>query len=116
MPVIEGFLPFSRANLLMDFVVVAMALIIPILLFSTFLVRIRKCYEIHRKIQITLGLFLGSLSSSSNSMLESTTGPTCKGFALFRNFGLPSFLGIHLFRDSNFLPLDCYYRGHNQVL
>ena len=54
-----GFLPFSRANFLMDFVVLAMAIIIPIMLASVVLVRYWKNYSLHRKIQIALGSVLG---------------------------------------------------------
>lgn len=54
-----GFLPFSRASFLMDFVVVAMMLIIPILVTSVGIVRYRKSYEVHRKIQVGLGSLLG---------------------------------------------------------
>lgn len=54
-----GFLPFSRANFLMDFVVLAMALIIPVMIGSVLLVRYKKDYDLHRKIQIALGSTLG---------------------------------------------------------
>lgn len=55
----SGFLPFSRASFLIDFVVLAMTIIIPIMLLSMFLVRYKKNYMAHRNIQITLGIVLG---------------------------------------------------------
>lgn len=55
----DGFLPLSRANFVLDFIALAMAGIIPVMLVSLFLVRQKKNYEMHRKIQIILGVVLG---------------------------------------------------------
>lgn len=55
----EGFLPGSRANLILDVIVVAMALVIPILLYSLSAVRRQRNYNRHKTIQITLGVILG---------------------------------------------------------
>ncbi len=54
-----GFLPSSRATLILDLIVVAMALVIPIMLYSLAAVRRLKNYERHKFIQIGLGLILG---------------------------------------------------------
>jgi putative membrane protein len=54
----DGFLPFSRASLMMDIVALSMLAVIPILLFSSYSVRLRKKYSLHKRIQSTLGLIL----------------------------------------------------------
>ncbi|MBC7531740.1 MAG: DUF420 domain-containing protein [Oligoflexus sp.] len=54
-----GFLPSSRGSFILDFIVVAMALVVPILGFSVFTVKIKKNLILHRVIQIVLGIVLG---------------------------------------------------------
>ena len=54
-----GFLPSSRGSFILDFIVVAMALVVPILGFSVFSVKIKKNPALHRVIQIVLGIVLG---------------------------------------------------------
>jgi uncharacterized membrane protein YozB (DUF420 family) len=56
---VEGFLPMSRASFILDFLVVAMAFVIPVMLVSLFQVKKRKNYALHRRIQIILGVVLG---------------------------------------------------------
>jgi putative membrane protein len=51
--------PFSRASFVLDLIVFVMAIVIPIMLFSMSAVRRRHEIEIHRKIQIVLGVALG---------------------------------------------------------
>jgi len=51
--------PFSRASFVLDFIVLAMALVIPILLYSMMAVKRRHDIQTHRKIQIGLGIILG---------------------------------------------------------
>ena len=53
----HGFLP-TRGSFMLDFVVVAMAGILPILFASIFLVRSRRRYELHKWIQTSLGITL----------------------------------------------------------
>lgn len=53
-----GFLPYSRASFMLDFVAIAMFLILPILSYSLYLVKVRKDYRTHKKLQIFLGLLL----------------------------------------------------------
>ena len=53
----SGFLP-TRGSFMLDFVVVAMAGILPILFASIFLVRSQRKYELHKWIQTTLGVTL----------------------------------------------------------
>ncbi len=55
----EGFLPMSRASFMLDFIVLAMGAIVPILFLSIYLVRRKRQFALHRKIQITLGVVLG---------------------------------------------------------
>jgi uncharacterized membrane protein YozB (DUF420 family) len=55
----EGFLPNSRASFILDLIVVAMALVIPVMLYSLAAVRRQRNYEKHRFIQISLGVTLG---------------------------------------------------------
>jgi len=54
-----GFIPLSRGSLVLDLIVVAMALVVPILLFSIYTVRHQKNLKRHRIIQTTLGIVLG---------------------------------------------------------
>ena len=54
-----GFLPLSRASFILDLIVVAMAVVIPVLIYSLVAVRRDKNFEKHRFIQIGLGLVLG---------------------------------------------------------
>ena len=54
----SGFLPFSRASGVLDVVSLAMVAIIPLLAYSIYLVRIKKRYDAHRKLQILLGVIL----------------------------------------------------------
>ena len=55
----NGFLPCSRGSLILDFIALVMAIIIPLMLYSIFAVRYRKQYKVHRRLQISLGLGLG---------------------------------------------------------
>ena len=57
--IVDGFLPMSRANFILDFLALAMVAIVPIMLLSLFQVRQKKNYLLHRKIQIVLGIVLG---------------------------------------------------------
>ncbi len=54
---INGFLG-SRASLMLDIVVLAMAAVVPVLGFSVWLVKYRRRYAVHKAIQLTLGLVL----------------------------------------------------------
>lgn len=53
----DGFLG-NKASFMLDFVVVALVLIVPILLFSLYSVKVRHQYNLHRKLQLLLGLVL----------------------------------------------------------
>jgi putative membrane protein len=55
---LHGFLPYSRSGFMMDLVVVAMAVVLPILTWSLYLVRVKKQYEKHAKIQLFLATSL----------------------------------------------------------
>lgn len=54
----EGFLPFSRASFMLDFVAVAMVVIVPVMLWSIWLVKSRRNYALHKRVQVALGLTL----------------------------------------------------------
>jgi putative membrane protein len=54
-----GFLTFARGSFMLDFVVVAMTIVIPILAYSIYLVKVHRKYEAHRRIQMGLGIVLG---------------------------------------------------------
>ena len=56
-PGIDGFLG-TRGSLMLDFVFVALFGIIPILAVSIYLVKYRRKYDLHKKIQLTLGAVL----------------------------------------------------------
>lgn len=53
----DGFLGY-QTSLMLDVVVCALALIVPILLYSVWLVKFRRKYALHRRLQIGLGLVL----------------------------------------------------------
>lgn len=55
----SGFIPNSRGDFVLDFIVVAMALVVPILAFSIFQTKYKKNNSLHRVIQIALGIILG---------------------------------------------------------
>lgn len=51
-------LPFGRASFMLDFVSIAMVIILPILTWSIYVVRVKKDYALHKRIQIVLGVIL----------------------------------------------------------
>ena len=53
----NGFLG-TRGSLMLDVVFLAMFAIVPVLAYSIYLVRSRRRFELHKRIQITLGLVL----------------------------------------------------------
>ena len=55
---LDGFLPISRASGVLDLVALALFVIIPVLARSIYLVRVKKSYEAHRKLQIVLSIVL----------------------------------------------------------
>lgn len=57
--IMHGFIPGSRGSLMLDVVFLAMMLVVPVLLFSVYLAKYRRQYELHKRIQITLGTVLG---------------------------------------------------------
>jgi len=57
-PGIEGFLG-TRASLMLDVVFLAMFAVIPVMYWSIFQVKYRQRYELHKKVQVALGIVLG---------------------------------------------------------
>lgn len=53
----NGFLGYD-ASFMLDFVVTALVLVVPILVFSLYQVKYRKNYKLHRNLQILLGVVL----------------------------------------------------------
>ncbi len=53
-----GFIPFSRASLMLDVVAVAMIVVIPTMAWSIYLVKYKQKYALHKKIQLGLGIGL----------------------------------------------------------
>lgn len=54
----SGFLGFPSSTLMLDVVVSALVLVVPILLFSLFLVKVRKNFTAHRNVQLLLAVVL----------------------------------------------------------
>lgn len=54
----EGFIPWSRANNILNLITIAMIIILPILAWSIWQVKIKKNYNLHKKLQITISLSL----------------------------------------------------------
>lgn len=50
-----GIVPFSRASLMMDVVALAMFAVIPVMIWSIYLVACQKRYELHKIVQLSLG-------------------------------------------------------------
>lgn len=53
----NGFLGYN-ASFMLDVVVCALVLIVPAMLYSLYLVKVRKQYRLHRNLQLTLGIVL----------------------------------------------------------
>jgi uncharacterized membrane protein YozB (DUF420 family) len=53
-----GFLPFSRASFMLDVVAMAMVAVVPVMLWSIYLVKYRRQYDLHRRVQTLLGSVL----------------------------------------------------------
>lgn len=53
----DGFLGY-RSSFMLDFVVVSLLLVVPILLYSLFAVKVQRRYTLHRNLQILLGVVL----------------------------------------------------------
>ena len=53
----SGFLGY-QTTFMLDFVVCALALVVPLLLYSLWLVKVRRKYLAHKRLQIALGLIL----------------------------------------------------------
>ena len=53
-----GFIPLSRASLMMDLVTTGMVLVLPVMAYSIWLVRSRRRYLSHKRIQLAIGLSL----------------------------------------------------------
>ena len=54
---IDGFLPW-RASIMLDVVFLAMFLVIPVMGWSIYQVKYRQKYDLHKKVQLSLGLVL----------------------------------------------------------
>lgn len=54
---IDGFLG-TRASLMLDVVFLAMFVVVPVLGWSIYLVKVRRSYALHKRVQVTLGLVL----------------------------------------------------------
>ncbi|MDQ3231316.1 MAG: DUF420 domain-containing protein [Pseudobdellovibrionaceae bacterium] len=55
----DGWMPLSRANFVLNFIALAMAAVIPVMLVSWYQVRQHRNYGLHRRLQIILGVVLG---------------------------------------------------------
>lgn len=79
----------SRADILIDIVMLSFIVILPVLIISWRLARVKKDYALHRKIQITLGVSLGIVVaifeydlSQSGGIFELTKGGQYEGTAI----------------------------------
>lgn len=54
----DGFIPGSRASLMLDVVVLGMVVIVPVLAWSLYLVKVKKAYALHGVVQLVLGIVL----------------------------------------------------------
>lgn len=54
----EGFIPISRASFMLDAVALAMMAVIPLMIWSIYVVRVRKQYALHRRLNMTIAMVL----------------------------------------------------------
>jgi uncharacterized membrane protein YozB (DUF420 family) len=57
-PGVNGFIPGSRATVMLDVVFVAMFAVVPVLAWSVYLVVVRRNYALHKRVQLILGVIL----------------------------------------------------------
>ncbi len=57
-PELPGFVPFSRATLMLDIVAVAMIAVVPVLAWSVRQVKLRRNFALHGRVQLVLGVIL----------------------------------------------------------
>jgi uncharacterized membrane protein YozB (DUF420 family) len=57
-PGVSGFVPGSRGSLMLDVVFVAMFVVVPLLAASVYLVKYRRQYALHKKLQLTMAAVL----------------------------------------------------------
>jgi putative membrane protein len=57
-PGIDGFLPGSRATIMLDVVFVALFAVLPVMGWSIWLIKARRNYRLHKKVQLALGIVL----------------------------------------------------------
>ena len=58
LPGLDGFLPGSRATIMLDVVFVAMFAVVPLMGWGIWLVRARRNYTLHKQVQLMLGIVL----------------------------------------------------------
>lgn len=58
LPGLDGFLPGSRATIMLDVVFVAMFAVVPLMGWGIWLIRARRNYALHKRVQLTLGIVL----------------------------------------------------------
>lgn len=54
-----GFLPFGRGSFVIDFVVVALVLVVPLFSYSLYLVKVKRNYLWHKRLQVLIASALG---------------------------------------------------------
>lgn len=57
-PMLDGFIPYSRATFMLDLVAVAMVVVVPVLAWSVRQVKVHRNYALHGRVQLILGLVL----------------------------------------------------------
>lgn len=79
----------TRADILIDIVMLSFIIILPLLIYSWRLARVRRDYAMHRKVQLTLGISLGVVVaifeydlSVSGGIFELTKGSAYEGTAI----------------------------------
>jgi putative membrane protein len=57
-PGLGGFIPGARGSLMLDVVFVAMFLVVPLLAISYYLVKLRRRYDLHKRLQLAMAAVL----------------------------------------------------------
>lgn len=93
----DGFLPGSRASIMLDVVFVAMFAVLPVLAWSVWLVRSRKRYALHKKVQLGLaGVLLVTVGAFEIDMQLLTVWELRAEPSPYWPTGVWTSLGIHL--------------------
>lgn len=94
----SGFLG-TPASIMLDVVVCSLALVVPALLWSVYLARIRRAYLLHKRVQLVLGvvLLVVVVLFEVDMRMQGGFWEMAKESAYYQTAFLRNLLGVHLF-------------------